>query len=255
MVWSNDDCTEEQPSTIKGESGKKNKFRGSHRSKGNCHLKEIHNCFEKIDRYSNDSDSFKLITNDPGIDMICSHSKDGINCLKDHMERCATPIQNEMFEFASELFSKSIDRFCKDGELRQNFLQHSPCIADSVLSKPEYKEKCNQPYVAAMDAVSKQTDFDDRLYLTCCSYNRWINCFLEIVSSSCQDSGKQAMDDFLEKSFAGLSTLICSQDDFLFTSERCKSLYPPEGTIVDPNQVHNPITRYMTSHFRFLLTK
>lgn len=36
--------------------GKKNKFRGN-RPKGNCHLKEIHECIEKIDHYSNDPEA------------------------------------------------------------------------------------------------------------------------------------------------------------------------------------------------------
>ncbi|XP_053210823.1 uncharacterized protein LOC128394514 [Panonychus citri] len=234
--------------------GKKNKFRGN-RPKGNCHLKEIHECIEKIDHYSNDPEAYKLITSDSGIDQICSNSQDVIYCFKDHMEKCATPIQNELFDFVIEHFGKQIDRFCKPGQLRQDFLAHSPCIADSVLSKSDYKEKCNQPYLASIDTINKSTQFDDRLDLTCCSYRRWINCLLEMTSNSCKDSGKQAMNNFLDKSFAGLSSLICSQDQFDPTSDRCKSLYPTGGASIDPNQAHNPLTKYITTYFRFLLTK
>ena len=48
-----------------------NKFRGR-RPKANCHLKELQDCVEKVDRYSNDSQSYKLITSSRGIDEICS---------------------------------------------------------------------------------------------------------------------------------------------------------------------------------------
>ncbi|XP_015789285.1 uncharacterized protein LOC107366215 [Tetranychus urticae] len=232
---------------------KKNKFRGR-RPKANCHMKELQDCIEKVDRYTNDSQSYKLITSSRGIDEICSNSLEGVNCFKDHMEKCGTPIQKEMFEFVLDQFSKSIDRFCKPGELRTEFLRHSPCIAENVLGKDEYKTKCNQPYQASIDKVNKHEDFDDRLDLTCCSYNRWQNCLLEMTAEKCQGAGREAMNNFMEKAFTGLSDMVCKQDDFLFSSDRCKALYPAAGTLVDPKKSTNPITKHLTSYFRFLVT-
>jgi hypothetical protein len=232
----------------------KNKFRGR-RPKADCHLKELQTCIERVDRYSNDSESYKLIKTSRGLDEICTNSQEGLACISEHFEKCGTPIQKEMLEQALEQFTKSIDRFCKPGELREDFLRQSPCIADNVLANDEDKSKCNQPYLAAIDKVNKYEDFDDRLDLTCCSYNRWENCLLEMTSKKCQGAGRDALYAFMEKAFSGLSDMVCKQDEFTFTSDRCKALYPADGTTVDPTKTDNPITKYLTSYFRFLLTR
>ncbi|XP_015794772.1 uncharacterized protein LOC107371256 [Tetranychus urticae] len=232
---------------------RKNKFRGR-RPNVNCHLKQLQSCIEKVDRYSNQTEAYKLITTSRGIDEICSNSLEGLNCLKEHIDQCGTPIQREMFEFTIEQFQRSIDQFCKPGELRQEFLKHSPCIADNILSKDDYKKTCNQPYLASIDKVNKFEDFDDRLDLTCCSYNRWENCFLGMVSAKCQGSGREALTNFMEKTFASLINLVCKHSEFNFEASRCKSLYPADNIKFDATKANNPITKYLASYFRFLLT-
>lgn len=47
------------------------------------------------------------------------NSLEGLNCLQTHIEQCGTPIQRDLFEFTIEQFQRSIDKFCKPGELRE----------------------------------------------------------------------------------------------------------------------------------------
>ncbi|XP_074598141.1 uncharacterized protein LOC141852884 [Brevipalpus obovatus] len=238
---------------VQCQNKKKNSARGR-RPKADCRLLLLEECMTKMNRYKNDSKSYELIKTSRGIDEICSNSQESLKCLSDFIVKCGTPIQQEMFRFALEQFEKSVDRFCKPGELRNDFLVHSPCIADKVLGKQEYKNKCNMPFTASVDKTDKLPEFDDRLDLVCCGYNRWENCLLEMTTKECSGAGKEALNAFMEKAFAGLSNMVCKQPDFVFTTDRCKSLYPPEGTVVTNKNTKNPISKYLTSYLGFLLS-
>lgn len=55
-----------------GEGGKKkNRYRNK-KIKANCHLKELDKCIKSLEKYKNDTNAYKLITNDRGLDEICS---------------------------------------------------------------------------------------------------------------------------------------------------------------------------------------
>ncbi|XP_074599861.1 uncharacterized protein LOC141854174 [Brevipalpus obovatus] len=235
-------------------SKKKNRYRNK-KTKANCHLKELDKCIKSLEKYKNDTNAYKLITNDRGLDEICSNSQASLTCFGGHIENCGTPIQKEMFDFMTEQFTKSIDKFCKPGDLRREFLQYSPCIAEKVLNSTEFKTKCNNPYLAAIGKVEKLDNLDERLDLTCCSYNRWESCAFNLTEKACNGTGRENLYNFLNQAFAGLSNLFCKQDDFDFLGNRCVSLYPVNDTATEASKNStNPITKYLTSYFGFFLT-
>lgn len=48
-----------------------NRYRGK-KAKANCHLKELDKCVKSLDKYKNDTNAYKLITTERGLDEICS---------------------------------------------------------------------------------------------------------------------------------------------------------------------------------------
>lgn len=125
------------------------------RPKANCSLALLEQCLNKFDSYRNKSDSYNLIKTSRGLDEICrydlrdflsytfsckfglskivlfswflSNSQDTLTCYSNFVSKCGTPIQQEMFGFGIEHYTKAIDRFCKPGELRTGNLRAFLC--------------------------------------------------------------------------------------------------------------------------------
>ncbi|XP_074601462.1 uncharacterized protein LOC141855353 [Brevipalpus obovatus] len=236
--------------------GQRNRGRGRGRNrkpKGSCHLKEIDQCIGRLDKY-NSNNSSKLLTTSRGLDEICTNSLDVVTCFRNYMTKCGTPLQRELFEFAIEQFSKSIDQFCKPGPLREEFLRNSPCIVNRVISKSNYKDKCVNNFLSTIDKTNKLKEMDDRLDTICCSYNRWEGCVFNLIEKECTEKGKIAMQNFIDKAFGGLTNLICSSNAFDPASQRCTSLYAAPGARPKGKLSDNPVTKYIASYFGFLFT-
>ncbi|XP_015788485.1 uncharacterized protein LOC107365483 [Tetranychus urticae] len=220
--------------------------------KMNCHLKRIEDCFGVFDKYSNGSvSSSDLLSTSRGLDDVCINSKDVMRCLRDHVQKCGTPLQRELADYIVDEFTHSIDRFCKPGQMREDFLKHSPCIVEKVLSTKEYKESCNNPFLASVDGTNQIETMDDRLQSACCSYNRWHDCLYAKITTHCQEDGKKSMVDFIDKTFGKLPDMICPASEFNFKGPSCKPFLKENGS----NQLDsstNPITRYMIAHLSFL---
>lgn len=237
-----------------GQRNSRGRARGRGRKqKGNCHLKEIDTCIGKLDKYSNRNSS-NLLTSSRGLDEICTNSLDVVNCVRNYMTKCGTPLQRELFEFGIEQFSKSIDQFCKPGPLREEFLSNSPCIVNKVISKNNYREKCVNNFLSTIDKTNKQKELDDRLDTICCSYNRWEGCAFGLIKKECGEQGKTSMHNFIDKAFGGLTNMICSSTAFDPTSQRCTSLYAANGVKPKGKLSDNPVTKYIASYFGFLFT-
>ncbi|XP_053213091.1 uncharacterized protein LOC128396520 [Panonychus citri] len=230
---------------------KRNRYRGK-RPKGTCGLSELDKCLDRLETYRNNTDTFKLLKDSNGFNEICSTVQDTISCFKLYVERCGTPLQYEFFDFALEYFTKSIDKFCKPGEQREEFLKHSPCLVSKVLGTQEIKKKCNDPYLATIEKMDKNSSLDARLDSVCCSHNRWEDCLLTSIEKECGKQGRESTFNFLDKAFAGLIRMVCNHDEFDHKMDKCKAVFAPEGAQVDLRKSNHPVIKYLSSYFVFL---
>jgi len=218
---------------------------------GNCHLKAIDVCLDKVEAVTNNRSSAALIKTPEGISKLCKVMNDNIDCNKSFMKRCSTPLHKELYDFFVDGIVKSMAQFCQPGPIQKSFLQHSPCIHDKVLQKNDYKTKCVDNYLATLDKTSSLSNIDDRLETTCCAYNRWEECSYALVLKECGPDAKKSMQFFISKAAGDTANTLCSDAAFNFKSQKCRKLYAPQGTKPRKN-TNNPISKYITSYLSFL---
>lgn len=230
----------------------RNRSRNRKKSKGgSCHLKAIDTCLEKVEAVTNNRSSAALLKTAEGVEQLCKVMLDNIECNKNYMKRCSTPLHKELYDFFIDGVVKSMDQFCKPGQIRKSFLQHSTCIHDKVLQKQEYRTKCVENYLATLDKTNTLSNIDDRLDTSCCAYNRWEECSYTLVAKECGADAKKSMQHFVEKAFGDTANTLCTDAAFNFKSNKCRKLYAPAGTKPRKNST-NPITKYITSFLGFL---
>ncbi|XP_074598421.1 uncharacterized protein LOC141853089 [Brevipalpus obovatus] len=223
----------------------------SGRKKSDCHLKKIESCLGINKKLQNDSAASSLLTTSRGLDDLCINTHEMIKCLKSHLKICGTMIHRDLFNLYSEEFIKSFDQVCQAGELRTDFLKESPCIVDKVLLTKNYKTSCNQPFLMALNQMRETQSMDDRMDMTCCSYNKWRHCMHEKIIKECGQPAKLAMDDFVKFTSRDLANMVCPNDTFDPSSKVCQSLKAPR---IDFDQMKgdNIITKYLLSQYGFL---
>jgi len=251
---------------------RRNRNRGRGNKKGpNCHLKEIDKCMEKLDAISKRPQASNIITTEEGINELCSTVTGTTDCFKGYMKKCGTPIQRELFDFMMEQFAESVKEFC-NGEHKETFLKHSPCINSKVLTKKTYHNKCVNDIFAAFnkaqvlinqtlddpelfnpDKSSARSLSDKLLDITCCGYNRFEKCSNDLITKECGPEGVTAMNDFADKTFGGGMGRICPKRLFNPSKQVCTDILPPSGS--DPKTAllkSNPFGKYFLSYVGFL---
>lgn len=132
------------------------------------------------------------------------------------------------------------------------FLQSSPCIHSKVLSTNFYKTGCNTPYLAALDVVNNRTTIDDRIETMCCGHNTWEDCTEKAIGDACGQQSRERFSDFAERTFGGLTGVLCPRNVFPSSSKVCKAALPPPGTRPRGKVTDNFIGRYLNNYLSFL---
>lgn len=242
------------------------------RKRPNCHMKQIDRCMEKMEQLGSKPDASNIMTTEEGIEELCSTTIGVTDCIKGYMRKCATPIQRELFEFLHEQLVESVKQFCNDGQNKQTFLRHSPCINEKVIRSKKYHKVCVNDVMAAIykgqEMVNKTVD-DPELFnlensaakgvsdmvldLSCCSYNRYDDCTNNYITEECGADAVEAMNEFTTKTFGGGMNMFCPRAAFEPNSTLCLDIVPPTGS--DPHRatlLNNPLGKYTLSYLNFL---
>jgi len=215
-----------------------------------------------------------IITTNGGLDQLCQTVNSTVECRRLFWKKCATGLQADTFDFFQEQFTESVKQFCNSPPTRKTFLQHSPCIDEKVLTQKPYHTKCVNDLLAALDkgqrmanktldeaedsgfdvSFTKQSLADRILDLTCCSYNRFQRCSMDLIVKECGQPAKDAMTKFTRSTFGANINRMCPKKMFNPTKSMCRTAMPPPGS--DPKAgdlKKNPLGKYMMTYMGFIL--
>lgn len=200
-----------------------------------CHLREIDLCAASAAGIS------KVPATEADIDKYCGIAKESKECIDTYVNQCATPIQKELYNWATKDPAKDGSSFCKRGSAeRKEYLKHAPCLASA---QPEAK-KCVDDVHAALEKL-ETAKFADRIPSACCIYRRYSQCTTDVVVGKC---GKAAYDtgaNELKRHLGITAKSLCS--GFEPNSSACRGLLPPSGTKATGNS-KSIITRLFSAY-------
>lgn len=185
---------------------------------------------------------------------------------KNVLPLCKEKFTNSPSSISLELYASSVTKARNEkvscsietSELTSNtmvfavFLQSSPCIHDKVLSTSAYKSNCNTNYLAALDYVGNRTNIDERIESLCCGHNTWEDCTKEMVTDSCGAHSQERFKQFLDRTFGGVSNVLCPTNIFPSTGKICKQSLPPRGSKPRGKVSDNIIGKYLNSYLSFI---
>ena len=198
-------------------------FTGKVYTADKCHLREVDLCAVPI------ASTNKVPATEEEIDKYCAIATEAKQCLENYLAQCSTPIQREVYAWATKDPLKNTADFCEKGSTQRNdYLKYAPCL---VKAQSEGKQ-CTDDIHAALEKLETAT-FADRIPTACCIYHRYEKCVSDIVETHC---GKEAVTLATEivQRHAGVSPqIICHGFDG--SSDQCKNLLPPPGTKASGN--------------------
>jgi hypothetical protein len=234
-------------------NNRRNRNRGR---KDQCHLREMEACINKMQQLGKGPDPTSIIATSAGLNRICKTIReDMIKCVKSYTKKCGTPLHREVLDLVLDQITGRISRFCKDDNpLRIRFLAESPCIHKKVLSTDEYKNGCNNNFLAVVDRIDDTvTDNADGTHGTvCCGYVTWHDCTTKMINERCGAPANEAYKSFLGEAFGTLTNMACPLDLFPVESDTCKRQRVVPGTKAKGKLGDNALTKYVTSMFSFL---
>ena len=200
-----------------------------------CHLREVDLCAASA------AGATKIPSTDADIDKYCAAGTEAKECIDTYLNQCATPIQKEIYSWATKDPLKNTADFCKKGSTARNdYLRHAPCLAKA---QPDGK-KCVDDIHAALEKL-ETAKFSDRIPTTCCIYHRYQKCSSEVVEAKC---GKEALEvgaTLLRRNAGATTKLLCNGFDS--NSSQCVALLPPSGTKATGNS-KSIVTRLFSAY-------
>lgn len=182
-----------------------------------CHLRELDLCAAA------GAGANKVPATEAEVDKYCQLGMEAKDCFQNYTSKCATPIQRELLQFATEGARQTGERFCKKGdELRDGYLKHAPCLAKA---QPEGR-KCLTDVQAGLEKV-EEVEFRDRITAACCVYTRYNRCSSAVVESKCGQEAIRYGQIVLKLSTSNLLDVVCQGFE---SNTKCDTLLPPAGS-------------------------
>ena len=117
-----------------------------------CHLREFDLCMTSAIVFVQQPAGTKV--NEAEIEKQCALFHETEQCLDEYTERCMSPMQSQLVEFASGGLLKQMRDYCKKGSnLRKTYLKHGDCVT-------KQRKATNKCVVDFQAAVEKSTQDD-----------------------------------------------------------------------------------------------
>lgn len=205
---------------------------------------------------------FSLLTDDKemamfrsraDLDRICPKLTEGVLCIDRFTRLCMNQQQRAHFHQLYHGTSEVIHDLCQDGEYREEFLRHAPCMSEvrsdhevcsnvyqERMARMEQKTKLrtarhsqhhhNHHYrhhhhnrTAAEEDLEKQQHEDD-LRTLCCSFQDYLRCSQSVVEDKCGEETARFAHGFMDRMAQSLVTSHCQA--YPAGSELCYDFSP-----------------------------
>lgn len=206
-----------------------------------CHLRELDLCLASVLVFTQSPQNNKVTEND--INKQCHYFGDTENCFKNYTNNCATKSQRLLIDFASDGVLRTFKDYCTPGNrMRQLTIKHGECLNLQ-------RQKTNKCLIDLQAAIEKTTqdskNWKDRPKTLCCAYDRYRACMYSVIEPAC---GKEAVDlgeNFVRALFSRAVQVTCTR--YKHTSNVCKAVLPPKGTVPKGPRSTSVISRLMST--------
>ena len=204
-----------------------------------CHLRELDLCLASVLVFAQ---STNKIT-ESEINKQCTYFGDTERCVSNYTSSCATKSQELLIDFASDGVLKTFKEYCTPGHnIRRLFLKHGDCL---TLQRPK-ANKCLIDLQAAIEKTTQDSkQWRDRPRVLCCAYDRYRSCMQDVLEPTCGKEAVELGEVFVRSIFSRALQVTCSK--YRHTSNQCRTLLPPKGTLPKGPRSTSVISRLMST--------
>ncbi|UYV71560.1 hypothetical protein LAZ67_8003688 [Cordylochernes scorpioides] len=205
-----------------------------------CHLRELDLCAATLLLFNQSPTG--VATSESDLNRQCSYIHEAHECFRNFTTRCLTPLQREVLNFVSEGSEKLLEEYCTPGtEIRANYLQHAPCLQDAH----SQQRPCMTDLQAATEVIGN-ADFDKRIPITCCAYQRYMQCARTTVEEHCGGEAVEFMQLLLKMAASSLPNIICS--GYSSSNTECTTLLPAAGAEPEGSKSESVLSRLFAAY-------
>lgn len=193
------------------------------RQEESCHLRELDLCLASITVFTQSSNSHPITNSE--INRQCVILNETETCLSNFTTRCMTDMQSGLFTMFADGGLDTIRELCKPhSKMRDSYLKHGDCI-----NKQEKAQRiCMRDFQASLEKAA-DIDWQERLKLGCCAFNKLHACVRDIIEPKCGPDAYELSQKLFRATFSRLPSLSCAK--YEWQSKSCSNLLPPAGTI------------------------
>lgn len=210
------------------------------RQEESCHLRELDLCLASVTVFTQSSNTHPITNNE--INRQCVILNETESCLTNFTSRCMTDMQSGLFTMLADGGLDTIRELCKpQSKIRDSYLKHGDCI-----NKQERGQRaCMRDFQASLEKAA-DIDWQERLKLGCCAFNKLHACVRDLVEPKCGSDAYELSQKLFRASFSRLPTISCTK--YEHGSKVCGSLLPPAGTIPKGPKSHSVLSKLLSTY-------
>lgn len=192
-----------------------------------CHWKQIDDCIKPTFYFSHRPNTTGLALNRREHALLCRTIKNVTSCVEDFFGRCGTQFSQEMFVLINEVYTNNVKPFCRNGDQKNNYLEHARCM-NKVKISPTFKKKCVSKFQATLESMSDREDYADRVGVGCCGFKVFSDCAQGMIGEQCPppDASGRAFLDYMNAITGGVPEYVCRAKKYDADSKYCQKVLP-----------------------------
>ena len=176
------------------------------------------------------------------LDRQCVALKKADVCVKNYSRNCATGLQRQMINLWFNGPANLHREYCTKGsQTREKYIENAPCLRKSF---NDGKQTCMKDMKVAFEFVTT-VKWDKRQPLTCCAYNRALDCQTKLTKKECGTDSVTFVKDLLRTALSRMPEIMCH--DYTSKTRICRDL-PPPGTESRGGPTTSALNKFLTSY-------
>jgi hypothetical protein len=163
-------------------------------------------------------------------------------CFKNFSRNCSTREQRQLLNLFFNGPAQMHKQYCTPGtDTREKYIQNAPCLRKAFA---DGKATCMKDLKVAFEFV-QTVKWDKRQSLSCCAYNRALDCQTKLTKKECGSESVTFVKDLMRMGTSRLPEVVCH--DFTSKTRICKDL-PPPGTPPRGGPTTSALNKFLTTY-------
>lgn len=204
-----------------------------------CHLRELDLCLASLAVFFQSNPH--PISNGE-VNRQCKILLETETCLSNYTSRCMTEQQSQMVDMVADGGLDTIRELCKpQSKLRSNYLKYGDCIN----GQHKAQRVCMRDFQVSLEKAV-EIEWQDRLKLGCCSFNKLNACMRDIIEPKCGPEAYEMHKQMFRASMSRLPSLTCAK--YEHNNKACGALLPPAGTQPKGPKSHSVLSKLFSAY-------